>query len=166
MKNHVTNTALDMVYENGLINLSRRELCDRAGIPDGSFPHIMGETFTEFVSRIKKVAVEENNFPVVKTRTNPELRREQILNVAVEMADKDGYNNITRDAIAETAGVSMGLVTRYFGTMKQLRRDIIRVAIKREIPNIIAQGLANGDPHARKAPKNLKSQAANIIAKS
>lgn len=167
MKNHITNTALDMVHENGLINLSRRELCERAGIPNGSFPHYMGESFTEFVSKIKKATEDDDphNYPVVKTRANPELRREQILNVAVDMAIKDGYNNIRRNGIAETAGVSENLVTNYFNTMTQLRRDIIRVAIKKEIPEIIAQGLANGDKHARKAPPELKEKAANLIAK-
>jgi len=167
MKNHITNTALDMVHENGLINLSLRGLCERSDIPDGSFAHYMGESFTDFVARIKKVAVEDTTpHHVVKTRTNPELRREQILNVAVEMAIKQGYNNIRRKGIAETAGVSENLVSNYFSTMTKLKRDIIRVAIKREIPEIIAQGLANNDRHAKKAPKNLKNQAAHIIAKS
>ena len=167
MKSHITNTALDMVHENGLINLSRSELCERSGIPNGSFPHYMGESFTEFVSRIKKATENDDprNYPVVKTRANPELRRDQILKVAVELSIKQGYNHIRRDDVAEAAGVSEGLVTNYFNTMNQLRRDIIRVAIKKEIPEIIAQGLANGDKHARKAPSELKEKAANIIAK-
>lgn len=166
MKNHIKNTALDMVHESGLINLSRRELCERAGIPDGSFPHVMGQSFTSFVSDLKKVCIDDkHNYPVVKTRANPALRKDQILNVAVEMSLLNGYNNIRRDGIAETAGVSEGLVTRYFNTMKQLRREIIRAAIKRDIPEIIAQGLANGDGHAKRAPKDLKIRAARIIAK-
>jgi len=167
MKSHITNTALDMVHENGLINLSRRELCERAGIPNGSFPHYMGESFTEFVSRIKKVTENEDDkhYPVIKTRANPELRRDQILKVAVELSIKQGYQHIRRDGIAEVAGVSEGLVTNYFNTMTQLRRDIIRVAIKKEIPEIIAQGLANGDKHARKASPELKEKAAKMIAK-
>jgi len=166
MKNHITNTALDMVHESGLINLSRRELCERAGIPNGSFPHYMGESFTEFVSRIKKAIPDDDDkhYPVIKTRANPELRRDQILNVAVTLSVRCGYNNIRRDHVAEVAGVSEGLVTKYFNTMTQLRRDIIRSAIKKEIPEIIAQGLANGDKHAKKAPPELKNKAANIIA--
>lgn len=167
MKSHITNTALDMVHENGLINLSRRELCERAGIPDGSFPHYMGESFTEFVARIRKATEgdDDKHYPVVKTRTNPELRRDQILNVAVELSVKQGYNHIRRDHVAEAAGVSEGLVTNYFNTMVQLRRDIIRIAIKKEILEIIAQGLINGDKHARKASPELKEKAANIISK-
>ena len=168
MKNHITNTALDMVHENGLINLSRRELCERAGIPNGSFPHYMGESFTEFVSRIKKATENDDtrNYPVVKTRANPELRRDQILKVAIELSIKNGYNNIRRDDIAEAAGVSEGLVTKYFNTMVQLRRDIIRWAIAHEIAEIIKQGIANGDKHAKKAPTYLKIRAANLIAES
>ena len=75
-----------------------------------------------------------------------------------------GYTKVTRDAVADAAGVSMGLVSRYFGTMKNLRRDIIRYAIRNDIAEIIAQGLANGDDHARKAPANLKAKAATLLA--
>ena len=35
-KSEVYDVARDMVRSGGLINLSRRELCKRAGIPDGS----------------------------------------------------------------------------------------------------------------------------------
>ncbi len=59
----------------------------------------------------------------------------------------------------------MGLVSKYFGTMKQLKREIIRAAIKQEIPEIIAQGLANGDKRAAKAPQQLKERAIEIFAK-
>jgi len=168
MKSHITNIALDMVYESGLINLSRRELCERAGIPNGSFPHYMGESFTEFVARIRKVTETdtEKHYPVIKTRANPELRRDQILKVAVDLSIKNGYNNIRRDDIAEAAGVSEGLVTNYFNTMTQLRRDIIRYAIKHDLAEIVKQGIANGDNHAKKAPTYLKIRAANLIAES
>ena len=75
------------------------------------------------------------------------------------MSKEIGYQKITRDAVAEAAGVSMGLVTRYFGTMVQLRRDIMRYAVREEVLEIIGQGLAAGDDHAKKAAPELRAKA-------
>ena len=165
MKRHnVKNVAIAMVKKSGLINLSRLELCKAADIPDGSFPHVMGCNFSEFVKELKNENVESGMVPVSKSRVPAELRRENILSIAVEMARERGYHKITRDTVAEKAGVSCGLVTKYFGTMNQLRVDVMRRAIKQSIPEIVAQGLANGDSRAKKAPAELKAQAATLIA--
>lgn len=162
-REHVKQTALTMVEEAGLINLSRSALCARAGIPDGSFPHVMGCNFSEFVEELRGLRPDPAHV-VTKNRANPALRKDQILSVAVTQAEEVGYTKITRDGVAEGAGVSMGLVTRYFGTMKQLKRDVIRYAIRNDIAEIIAQGLANGDDHAREAPAELKAKAATLLA--
>lgn len=163
-REQIKEVAVCMVIEFGLINLSRRELCERAGIPDGSFPHIMGCNFSEFVDELKEENIQESAHSVSKSRANPALRKDHILTVAVGMAKEDGYTKVTRDKIAEGAGVSMGLVTRYFGTMNQLKTAIMRRAIKQGIAEIIAQGLANGDDHAKKAPAELKAEAAALLA--
>lgn len=99
-----------------------------------------------------------------KKRLPPNERRDAILAAAVDLSRRDGYNQITRDAIAEHAGVSMGLVTRYFGTMNKMRRAIIRAAISDEVLEVIAQGLAARDEHARKAPDDLKRKALATLA--
>lgn len=163
-RDKVKSVAIAMVKERGLINLARRDLCERAGIPDGSFPHVMECTFTEFVEELRSENVEQGPAPVSKRRAPAALRKEHLLKTAVELSVDKGYNNVTRDGIAEAAGVSFGLITKYFGTMKQLRREIMRAAIKQEIPEIIAQGLANGDDRAKKAPVELKAKAATLIA--
>ena len=163
-RQHVKKTALEMVREEGLINLSRRDLCDRAGIPDGSFPHIMGCNFSEFLNELKAEVPKASTMLVSKSRVSPALRREQILLVAIEMAREGGYGKITRDAIAEQAGVSMGLVTRYFETMPQLRRDLMRAAVRGEVLEVIAQGLTDGNPYAKKASAEVKARAATLIA--
>lgn len=160
MKQEIKETALKMINESGLINLSRAGLCERVRIPVGSFAYYAGCTFTDFVKGLKD---DSNNHQVFKTRVNPILRRENILIAAVELARENGYNKITRDDIAERAGVSMGLVTHYFETMVQLRRAVMRHAIQFEIVEIIAQGLANKDDHARKAPEELKKQAVDKL---
>lgn len=162
-REQVKTVAIAMVKSEGLINLSRRKLCERAGIPDGSFPHVMGCNFAEFVSELKLEKIQEIPHSVSKSRADPTLRKDNILSVAVGMAKTEGYNHINRDRIAEAAGVSMGLVTRYFGTMGQLKTAVMRRAVKQGIAVIVAQGLANGDDHARKAPAWLKADAVKLL---
>lgn len=96
-------------------------------------------------------------------RLKPEIRRAQILQHAVEAARDHGYQRITRDEVARRAGVSVGLVTRYFTTMPQLKRSVMRFAVRNEILEIIAQGLAAADPHARKAAPELKQRAVETL---
>lgn len=167
-KESVKQTAIEMAAEVGLINLSRRDLCERAGIPDGSFPHVMGCTFSEFVVELQDEGIDSGVtlVEVNKTRVSPKLRREQILAAAVELAKTDGYHKMTRDDIAKRAGVSTGLVTKYFSTMPALRRDVMRAAVRNNVAEVVAQGLANRCTHALKASPELKKQAALILVNS
>ena len=158
-REEIKEVAVEMVRSHGLINLSRRELCERAGIPDGSFPHIMGCNFAQLVEELSGEHIVQNMASVSKSRTSAALRKENILSVAVELAVEVGYYNITRDAVAAAAGVSFGLVSKYFGTMTQLKNDVMRRAIKQETLSIIAQGLANGDKRAKNAPLALRTAA-------
>ena len=167
-KQEITEIAITMVYENGLINLSRRNLCERAMIPSGSFPYVVGCLFSEFVEELKTspaiTNVKKVTTVTTRRRVNKELRREQLLNIAVEISKKEGYRNITSVKVAKGAGVSQSLVSKHFNTMKQLRRAIIRVAVNKEIPEIIAQGIANGDDHIKKASPELRRKALDLIA--
>lgn len=86
-------------------------------------------------------------------------RTAQILAAALKLAAKDGYGRITREAIAAAAGVSPGLVTHHMGTMEQLRRDVMREAVRAECLPVIAQGLVARDRHALKAPDPLQKKA-------
>jgi hypothetical protein len=158
-KGDLLSLAKTMARETGLINLSRQALCDRAEIAPGSFSYYAGCTFNEFVAELKDELFDGRHIPVTKARANPELRKSSILDAAVDLSRTFGYANISRQQVADRAGVSTGLVTKYFGTMKQLRRAIIRAAIAREIPEIVAQGLACSDQHVMKAPDELKAAA-------
>ena len=65
--------------------------------------------------------------------------------------------------IAKKAKVSPASVSRYFNTMKQLKRAIMRAAVKQEILPIIAHGLLNKDSQAKKAPTELKERAIKAV---
>jgi AcrR family transcriptional regulator len=96
-----------------------------------------------------------NNFKNMK----PEARKEQILEAAVRRAEIVGIAQTRRDDVALEAGVGAGLVSRYFGTMNQLKRAIIRHAVHHEILPLVAQALVANEPEAMKASKDLKERA-------
>lgn len=97
-------------------------------------------------------------------RMNAVDRREQLLSCALELAEKIGFQNVRRQDVADSAGVTMNLINHYFSTMPQLRRAIMRAAVTRECTRVIAQGLAVGDKQAKKAPEALRRRAAAELA--
>lgn len=93
------------------------------------------------------------------SRLKPEVRKGIILDAAVELALTDGLCAVRLIPVAERAGVTNGLVSHYFGTVKQLHRAVVRHAIHNEVLGVVAQALAVGDAEARKAPDELKQRA-------
>lgn len=156
----IRSTAIQMANEIGLINLSRVDLCKKLKIKDGSFTVIAGMTFTELITSIrpecKKLNVDK---PKKKTHTTKELRMELILDKALQISERDGFSRLSRAVVAEECGVHDSLIPYHFGTMVNFKRDIMRHAIRKENLNVIAQGLALRDPHAMKAPQELKDRA-------
>ena len=90
--------------------------------------------------------------------------KQKILDAAVEISRTKGYNRITRNEVAEQAGGIAGSSVHYhFKTMTKLRRDIMRAAVRNEVIEVVAQGLALRDPHALKAPLELRGQAVDFM---
>jgi AcrR family transcriptional regulator len=96
-------------------------------------------------------------------RLDPEDRRAEILAAAVKLAERDGYQNITRRDIAGKARVSESLVSHYFNPMFRMYRAVMVEAVKTENLQVIAQGLVAGDVAARKVPTALKFRALNSL---
>lgn len=88
---------------------------------------------------------------------------ETIVAGALKVAEDCGYQHLTRDKIAEAAGVSMGLVTYYF-SMKEIREKIVKWAIQRKNVKVLAQAMLARDPAAKRAPDELQAQARAHIA--
>lgn len=97
-----------------------------------------------------------------RKRLSPNERRALILKAAVALAVRGDYRNITRDAVADHAGVSAGLVSQYF-PMSKLRQSIMREAVRLELLPILAQGIVARDPLALAAPLKLKARALDSI---
>ena len=97
------------------------------------------------------------------SRMKPTVRREQILTAAMTIAERDGFNALTRDGIAEEAGVATGMVNHVFSTMDKLRKAVMRSAVHKELKPIIATGLSSGMLEAREAPEWLKREALETL---
>ena len=92
-------------------------------------------------------------------RMTTEVRKEAVLEAALLVAQKIGFNKMRACDIAEKAECSHGLVFARWTTLGQLRRAVMRAAIQRRVLSIVAEGLALGDKDARKAPDDLKKAA-------
>jgi len=126
---HIKQTAIAMADESGLANISRNTLCARAGIPAGSFQHVTGMTFKALIRELAAEGHGGGAESVTRRRIDPELRREQVVEAALRVAERlGGVEQMTRDLVAIEAGVSTGTVSKYFNTMPQLRRAVARAA--------------------------------------
>jgi AcrR family transcriptional regulator len=99
----------------------------------------------------------------MQSRLEPKTREAQLILAAINLAKRIGYAKLTRDAIALEAGVATGLVSYHLGAMPQIRSAVMRRAIKDQIVEIVAQGIAQGDDQAKKAPPELRSRAAQFM---
>lgn len=164
-KEIVIQKAKALIAKAGFINMTRQSLSKELGIPDGSFHHEVGCSFQELVEELRAMGVKDPiGLKVVKNRADPSLRKDAILTVALKLAEKHGYQKITRDQVASEAGVSAGVINQRFGTMERLRVELMRRAVKTKCLAVIAQGLVAKNPHAMKADADLKEQALGVFS--
>lgn len=99
----------------------------------------------------------------MKRRLDPKDRRAEILQAALDVAEKVGCKQLTRIQVAQKARCAESLVSSYFGTMIQFKRIVMRAAIKNERLKIIAYGIVEKDKHALKASPDLKQRALSSL---
>jgi len=96
-------------------------------------------------------------------RMNHDERAAQLLDAAIRVARKVGYQTMTRGAIAAEAGCTAPLLNAYFGGVEELRNAVVDHAIQSRDLRIIAQLLAVGDPRTRRVPKVIRLEAIATI---
>ena len=97
-------------------------------------------------------------------RKDPAVRKQEILDAAVEFARESGYLKITHPRVAGLVEVSPGTIQKYYPRKAQLRDAVMVEAVRRSIPEIVLQGLAAKDPIAHDAPASLRSAALESCA--
>lgn len=93
-------------------------------------------------------------------RLTPDDRKIQILLAAIRVAQRHGYDKMTREMVANEAIVSEGLVNRYYSNMTSLRNSVMSYAVQTGNAPVVAQGLVRQDPIALRAPEKLKTKCA------
>lgn len=95
----------------------------------------------------------------MKAGRKPTHYRDGLMTAALIVAERDGYRQMSCEAVANQAQCSRALIAKYFGTMPQLRRAVMRAAVVRGNLPVIAQGLAAGDEQAHGATTQAKYDA-------
>lgn len=96
-------------------------------------------------------------------RMAPADRKASILDAAMVVASRLGYSKFRLVDVAKQADCTHSLVLSYYGTMEQVRRDVMRRAIREETLPIIAAGLAAGDRQCRKITPELRERALQTL---
>lgn len=86
-----------------------------------------------------------------------------VLAAGIALAKEVGYQWITRDDVARRARVSPGTVNNAFHPFVELKRAVLREAVRAGIVEIVAQGLADGHEIAKGAPPDLKERAVSFL---
>lgn len=163
-KDDVLKIGERLARQKGLINVSRLDICQEIGIPEGSWSSVVGLPFLDLVRVLKERIGDEKLVKMNKKRAaDPELRKDHILDVALSLAESLGYSKMTVVQVAEAAGITHGTVLRYFGTVAQLRNDVMRKAVKTNNLKVIAQGLCVGDRQAKKADAAVQQEALKCL---
>ena len=165
----ILDAAIEIAAEGGLDSIDGAEIAKRTGVKQGTLHYAYG-SMGKLKAAVKARAKEDGSYDQImnplllnRKRASPTSRRRQLLAVAVLLAKQEHYQLVSREDIAEKAGVSAALVTKCFGTMPQLRRDIIRAAIRNDVREVVAQAIASGDPRARKLPEKEKARALSVL---
>lgn len=156
IKQKLENTAVRIAREKGVINLTKDEVCKAVGVEPYAFKGIMGETFTEMISRFERSGIGVGMFPVQRERVQHDLRAEQIMDHALRLAEEMGYYaQVTYSEVAESAGVSRSLMYHYFGPMEGFPEKILEAAIRRVNVPVIRQGINYGHRFCRDLPRDI-----------
>ena len=101
---------------------------------------------------------------MTRERLSPEKRTRNILAVAINLAIEHGYMNLTRHMISTAAGCSPALIHVYWATVEDLRKTVLRAAIRQGIYSIIAQGISVNDQETADLSADLRYATSQWIA--
>lgn len=103
-----------------------------------------------------------------RTRLSPDARRAQLIGLGVELLATRRLDELSVDLIAETAGISRGLLFRYFPSKQQFHLEVARAAaaemLRRTAPDTalapmqaLHRALTSFIDHVEENPDNYKS---------
>lgn len=81
-----------------------------------------------------------------KTYVKAAERRQQILKIALDIAEKTHYRDLTRDGLVEPCNTAAGNINRIMGDMNNLRELVIEYAIQTCRVKVVAQAIIDNHP--------------------
>jgi len=96
-------------------------------------------------------------------RMNPLARKEQILDIAINLSIERGYRQLTRRAIANRMQCASGLINHYYDSIENLRAIVLATAIEKEIIPILAENLATWGKETVQLPQELKQKVVKYL---
>ena len=96
-------------------------------------------------------------------RINPLVRKQKILDAAIQLSISSGYRNITRKDVALASDSAQGLVGRYFKTIANLRQEVLKEAVQREIIPILVENLSAREFDRIQLSTELKQKVINYL---
>lgn len=139
-KQKIESVIIEQANLIGLALLTKKRICELAGVKEGAYFRIMQELFTVTLNRMEVDGLPRYIAGVGIAshpgRVSAETRKELILEAALRLCKVTLWALITREEIAKEAGVSEALITYHFGTMPELRANLAFEAKRHGIPLI------------------------------
>lgn len=85
--------------------------------------------------------------------SNLPFRRDQIINIATNLALNIGIYEVTSAKVASLCKCSRAVIHYHIGTMDDLRAEIVRKAIEHGHKDILSEVVESGDPMSRIIPR-------------
>lgn len=92
-------------------------------------------------------------------RCKPSVRKDEVITAALDLASRTHFDKLSQRTVADHVGIKGPAVQYHFGTMTQLKNEVVRAAIKRRVLRVVAQAIVAGHPQARKIDDELKRAA-------
>tara|TARA_R110001583_G_scaffold39134_12_gene125728 strand:- start:3476 stop:4087 length:612 start_codon:yes stop_codon:yes gene_type:complete len=87
--------------------------------------------------------------PTEKTKTRKESRRILLLNCAILQINAGGFSSLTMDNLANSAGIAVGTVYKYFDSKSLLFVEIFKILTEKEVSIIREVAIGCGTPYQR-----------------
>lgn len=98
-----------------------------------------------------------------RQRLNAENRVQGILTSALALATEVGYRVLTREKIADAAGVTGPLINHYWGNMDEFKKALLDYAVEQRCLPVVAQAIVAREPLLR-ADASLRADALSLFS--
>jgi len=92
-----------------------------------------------------------------------EVRRETMLDVALKLAQSEGWYKLTHARVARELQFDRALVNYYLGNKAEFRNKVMAAAVAQKIVPVVAEGILYHNEVALDAPVTLRKAAKSHI---